>query len=386
MTSRRKQDELRHTVRVPRRAFGRGARARARRACRSAGLRRARIRPHRDADARGHGRHAGRRAAARLAVSVLRRAWRPAGHASRRRPCRWRACAPRAWPTSRAPCASGYTQRVFREAETEMQATAPRAHADRHRVHRRGRHAGRRGGGEPSGAGARSCRRAPRSRLAIATVGVLRALLDRSGAQPAWRAQVLEAYHASNFVELDRLTDAAFLAASPDAAGVAPGVRAGRARAGAHPGRARGHRPGARAGGTPRLRGRPGRLRVHVRRFGGSGAGRAHPRGLSRSWSAFDYYTGIVFEAYAPQVGTPLGSGGRYDNMIGAYGDPPSRRRLRVLFRTGLGSGFGFRRPTGRRNNPCASRCPKAGLNPDAVEALGAAGLDVEGLDNPGGS
>ena len=159
MTSRRKQDEFRHTVRVPRRAFGRGARARARRACRSAGLRRARIRPHRDADARGHGRHAGRRAAARLAVSVLRRAWRPAGHASRRDPAGG-AHVRHAPGRRRGPLALPlHPARVPRGGDGDAGHGA-RAHADRHRVHRRGRHAGRRGGGEPSGAGARSCRRA----------------------------------------------------------------------------------------------------------------------------------------------------------------------------------------------------------------------------------
>ncbi|NLG10338.1 MAG: hypothetical protein GX562_02240, partial [Coriobacteriaceae bacterium] len=36
--------------------------------------------------------------------------------------------------------------------------------------------------------------------------------------------------------------------------------------------------------------------------------------------SAFDYYTGLVFEAYAPGLGVPLGSGGRYDRMLESYG------------------------------------------------------------------
>jgi ATP phosphoribosyltransferase regulatory subunit len=36
--------------------------------------------------------------------------------------------------------------------------------------------------------------------------------------------------------------------------------------------------------------------------------------------SAFDYYTGLVFEAYAPGFGLALGSGGRYDRMLAAYG------------------------------------------------------------------
>jgi ATP phosphoribosyltransferase regulatory subunit len=36
--------------------------------------------------------------------------------------------------------------------------------------------------------------------------------------------------------------------------------------------------------------------------------------------SAFDYYTGLVFEAYAPRLGVSLGSGGRYDRTLEAYG------------------------------------------------------------------
>jgi len=34
----------------------------------------------------------------------------------------------------------------------------------------------------------------------------------------------------------------------------------------------------------------------------------------------FDYYTGMVFEAYAPQVGYSLAGGGRYDNMLADFG------------------------------------------------------------------
>ena len=45
--------------------------------------------------------------------------------------------------------------------------------------------------------------------LAMATVGVLRALLERSGAAEPWKAAVLDAYHGSDFVALDRLCDAA---------------------------------------------------------------------------------------------------------------------------------------------------------------------------------
>ncbi len=34
----------------------------------------------------------------------------------------------------------------------------------------------------------------------------------------------------------------------------------------------------------------------------------------------FNYYTGIVFEAYSPGLGWPLGGGGRYDNLLAEFG------------------------------------------------------------------
>ena len=37
---------------------------------------------------------------------------------------------------------------------------------------------------------------------------------------------------------------------------------------------------------------------------------------------AFDYYTGLVIEAYAPGLGVPLGGGGRYDGVLGRFGMP----------------------------------------------------------------
>ena len=36
--------------------------------------------------------------------------------------------------------------------------------------------------------------------------------------------------------------------------------------------------------------------------------------------SSFDYYTGLVFKAYAPQVPASLASGGRYDTTLAAFG------------------------------------------------------------------
>jgi len=36
--------------------------------------------------------------------------------------------------------------------------------------------------------------------------------------------------------------------------------------------------------------------------------------------SSYDYYTGLVIEAYAPGIGKALGSGGRYDRMLEGFG------------------------------------------------------------------
>jgi ATP phosphoribosyltransferase regulatory subunit len=35
-----------------------------------------------------------------------------------------------------------------------------------------------------------------------------------------------------------------------------------------------------------------------------------------------DYYTGLYFECYVPEVGYVLGSGGRYDRLVEAFGEP----------------------------------------------------------------
>jgi ATP phosphoribosyltransferase regulatory subunit len=41
--------------------------------------------------------------------------------------------------------------------------------------------------------------------------------------------------------------------------------------------------------------------------------------GLARD---LGYYTGAVFEVYDPRLGTPLGGGGRYDELLGRFGRP----------------------------------------------------------------
>jgi ATP phosphoribosyltransferase regulatory subunit len=41
--------------------------------------------------------------------------------------------------------------------------------------------------------------------------------------------------------------------------------------------------------------------------------------GLSRS---LGYYTGAIFEVYDPALGHVIGAGGRYDDLIGRFGEP----------------------------------------------------------------
>src|SRR5690349_11863990 len=36
----------------------------------------------------------------------------------------------------------------------------------------------------------------------------------------------------------------------------------------------------------------------------------------------FDYYTGVIFEAYGPDLGQPVAQGGRYDMLLGRFGRP----------------------------------------------------------------
>lgn len=146
--------------------------------------------------------------------------------------------------------------------------------------------------------------------VAICTVGVLLALIDGAGMPEEWSQQLLAAYHRSNFVAVEALAAAA---------DVDP--RYGKALA-----------------MLPRLRG--GRKAIEDCRELVDDLGvDAGLDGLISTWdlleaagvsddvvvdfsimSGFDYYTGLVMEAYATGFGLSLGGGGRYDKMLAAYG------------------------------------------------------------------
>jgi len=148
--------------------------------------------------------------------------------------------------------------------------------------------------------------------VGIGTVAVLRALLDASGGDADWRDEVMRAAHKGDLVGLERLTRreridaaaAAALRAVPRIGGGADAIERCRelvAAAGcgsALDGLAETWRLLEATGATERVR---------------------IDFGIMRS---FDYYTGLIIEAYAPGLGLPLGGGGRYDDVLATFGAP----------------------------------------------------------------
>ena len=214
-------------------------------------------------------------------------------------------------------------------------------------------------------------------KLSLATVGVLRALLAASSAPSKWKEQVLDAFHESNFVEIDALCDQA----ETNGSKFAPVIR--------QLARVRGGREAI------------DEVRALVSPFNCDDALDEFEQtyellvaeGLEDRividfsvMSSFDYYTGFVFEAFAPGLGTVLGSGGRYDKMLGVYGtDRPAAGFAFYLeeVQAALRSAEFARRGD---DKPLRIAVPKGSLNPDSIEALESAGLDVTGLANPGRS
>lgn len=227
--------------------------------------------------------------------------------------------------------------------------------------------------------------------LGIATVGVLRALLERSGASEPWKAAVLDAYHDSDFVALDRLCDAVAGGSVADGGeGPDPGPAApAYADAIARLARIRGDR-----GAIAEVRALVGPLGcvADLDDFEAT-CDRLAEAGLADRLlvdfsvvSSFNYYTGIVFEAASPHLGSPLGSGGRYDRMIGAYGaDRPAAGFAFYLEQAMAAASAEAACADGTRSaRPLRIAVPKGSLNAEAVACLEEAGLDVTGLADPG--
>jgi ATP phosphoribosyltransferase regulatory subunit len=148
--------------------------------------------------------------------------------------------------------------------------------------------------------------------VGIGTVAVLRAITEAADAGEDWSRAVLAAAHARNLVELDRLADAEAVPAAIGAA-LRKVVRLGGGREAIQACREVTSPVGC-ADSLDALEaawelldaaGASSRVRVDF--------------GILRS---FDYYTGLIVEAYAPGLGLPLGGGGRYDDVLASFGAP----------------------------------------------------------------
>lgn len=234
--------------------------------------------------------------------------------------------------------------------------------------------------------------------IALGSAGVLRDLLDVSGASDQWKTAVMQAYHTSNFVYLEELVAAAERAANGGSSEAEDKSRFKLADpAIANPGRVV---PAiARAiFSLSRLRGGKAEL-AQVRAMLeplGCARGISELEGVYNAliesglegkvlidfsvMSSFDYYTGLVFEAYAPGLGSPLGGGGRYDNLLAQYGaeEVPA-------------AGFAFyleqvmaALESSKATRPLRIAVPKGSLKDNAIATLEAAGLDVTGLADAG--
>lgn len=219
--------------------------------------------------------------------------------------------------------------------------------------------------------------------IALGTVGVVRALLEACEMDGAWKNSVLAAYHASDFVALDELcAQEGVPAAFAQAIASLPRIRGGReaideAKALVEP-------LGCADG-----------LDVFAATFDAlATAGLADALLVDFSiMSSFDYYTGIVFEAYAPGVGELLGSGGRYDTMLAGLGADPRPaagfsfylEHVMGAFAAAEADAMASADPSADSSlRPLRIAVPKGSLNEGSIAALAAAGLDTAGLDNPG--
>lgn len=223
----------------------------------------------------------------------------------------------------------------------------------------------------------------------VATVEVLRALVDGACDDEAWAQQVFGAYHDSNWVFLDKLAAkkqvrpafGAALSALPRIAGGPEAVEACREIVA----------PLGCDAGLDRLAATLGLLEER--------GVLPYVRVDFSVMNSLDYYTGIVMQAYATGTPRPIGSGGRYDNLLAAFGsDEPAAGfafGLETLI-AASGSGSDAVDPDASADvadapdlsaaglPPLRIAVPKGSLNPGSLEVLDAAGMDVACLRDPG--
>jgi ATP phosphoribosyltransferase regulatory subunit len=147
-------------------------------------------------------------------------------------------------------------------------------------------------------------------RVGVGDVSLTAAVLDGLGVAPAMRERMRAALGARNFVEWRRLArTAAGEGSRADLLVALPTLRGGPELLD----RISGEIPAAAAACA--------RLGAMLDLLDGLGFADAVvlDLGVLREWR---YYSGVVFEAYAPGVGAPIAMGGRYDDLAGRFGSP----------------------------------------------------------------
>lgn len=213
-------------------------------------------------------------------------------------------------------------------------------------------------------------------RIALGSARVLKDLVSCCKMDKTWEEAIYQAFHTSNFVVLDALTSDAV----NDAAGDRNAI-------------------GALAE-LPLLRGGKDAIEKLRKLLGPLGCIEGVDelealydllvaRGMEdivlidfTVMSSFDYYTGIVFEAYEPGLGAPIGGGGRYDNLLAAYGGTEVPAAGFGFYLEQVMEAFALEKEAATR--PLRIAVPKGSLNEDAIATLEAAGLDVDGLADAG--
>ena len=206
-------------------------------------------------------------------------------------------------------------------------------------------------------------------------------------ADEALARDVLELVHANNFVDLDaRLTEANLAESLQRAISELPRLHGGVATL---------DRVDVLLAAAGIAEPQTDELRALAERFATYSA----QGSLSFDFSimnSFDYYTGLVFKAYASGMADPVGSGGRYDAALeGAFpgvcqvpaaGFAFSLERLEdALDAGGMAQGASADHAVVRAAEEALRiAVPKGSLKDGTVEALAAAGFDVSELVDPG--
>ncbi len=138
-------------------------------------------------------------------------------------------------------------------------------------------------------------------RIGLGSAALYPALLDAHGVDGEARARLVDALYTRDFVRLEH--EVGELGLDADAAALLTEVP-------------------QRRGGMEVFDGLDGavaaRLRALHEMLEGGVAGRViFDLGLARE---LGYYTGAIFEVYAPGLGAPLAGGGRYDTLLGRFG------------------------------------------------------------------